>query len=85
MILTLSYILKMYIKEEVMLVKKTMNLPKELLEEAVRLTDSPTQTTAVILALQDLVRRKKLEKLLSLRGKDKVKFPEGFTRESRRR
>ena len=68
-----------------MLVKKTMNLPKELLEEAVRLTDSPTQTTAVILALEDLVRRKKLEKLVKLRGKDKVKFPKGFIQDSRGR
>jgi len=68
-----------------MLVKKTMNLPKELLEEAVSLTDSPTQTTAVILALQDLVRKKKLEKLLKLRGKDKVRFPKDFVDSSRRR
>jgi hypothetical protein len=68
-----------------MIVKKTMNLPKELLEEAVRLTDSPTQTTAVILALQDLVRKKKLEKLMKLRGKDKVKFAPEFSSNHGRR
>lgn len=49
-----------------MIVKKTMNLPKELLEEAVKLTDSPTQTTAVIIALQDLVRKKKVREVTEL-------------------
>ena len=67
-----------------MIVKKTMNLPKELLEEAVKLTDSPTQTTAVILALQDLVRKKKLEKLLDFKGKDKIKYEKDFVATSRR-
>ena len=67
-----------------MLVKKPLNLPKELLEEAVKLTDSPTQTTAVILALQDLVRKKGLEKLLKLRGKDAVKYEKEFVEKSRR-
>jgi hypothetical protein len=68
-----------------MLIRKTMNLPKELLEEAVKLTDSPTQTTAVIIALQDLVRKKKLEKLLKLKGKDKVAFTKDFISTSRKR
>jgi hypothetical protein len=68
-----------------MLVKKTMNLPKELLEEAVKLSDSPTQTSAVILALQEFVRKKKLEKLLKLRSKNKVTFTKDFVSKSRSR
>ena len=45
-----------------------MNIPKELLEEAVRLSGASTQTTAVIMGLEELVRRKKRERLAALRG-----------------
>ena len=52
-----------------MYVKKTMNIPKELLEEAVRVTGATTQTMAIVMGLQELVRKKKLLALLELRGK----------------
>ena len=52
-----------------MYVKKTMNIPKELLEEAVRVTGATTQTMAIVMGLQELVRKKKLLALLKLRGK----------------
>jgi len=56
------------------LIKKTLNLPKELLEEAVKITGATTQTMAVILGLEEIVRRKKLETLMKLKGKGLVNF-----------
>lgn len=66
-----------------MQVRKTMNLPKELLEEAVKATGAPTQTMAVVIALQEIVRKKKLSELAKLKGK--VKLDTKGLKESRRR
>lgn len=49
--------------------RTSMNIPKDLLSEAVKLTGVKTQTSAVILSLQEMIRRKKLERLFSLQGK----------------
>ncbi|MGC9577045.1 MAG: type II toxin-antitoxin system VapB family antitoxin [Desulfobacterota bacterium U4-17] len=51
------------------MMKTTMNIPNDLLEEAVRLTRARTKTEAVIWALRDLVRRRKIERLISQTGK----------------
>ena len=48
--------------------RTTMNLPKELLEEAQEASGTKTKTSAVILALQKLIDSKKIEKLRALRG-----------------
>jgi hypothetical protein len=48
--------------------RTSMKIPKDLLEEAVRLSGAPTQTMAVVMGLEELVRRKKLERLARLRG-----------------
>jgi hypothetical protein len=45
-----------------------MNIPRDLLEEAVRLSGAKTQTMAVVMGLEELIRRKKLERLARLRG-----------------
>ena len=49
-------------------IKKTVNLPKELIEKATRLSGATTQTMAIIMGLQELIRKKRLEALLKLRG-----------------
>ena len=53
-----------------------MNIPRELLKEAVALSGAPSQTVAVIFGLEELIRRKKLEKLSHLMGSDAIKLSE---------
>jgi hypothetical protein len=54
-----------------------MNLPKELLLEAQEVSGAPTQTMAVILGLEELIRKKRLEKLASLKGSGAIKLSKG--------
>lgn len=49
--------------------RTTMDLPKDLLEEARRVCGTKTMTGTVILSLQKLIDSKKIERLRSLRGK----------------
>lgn len=48
--------------------RTTLNLPDELLEEATALLQFTSKTDTVVLALQELIRRKKLEQLKALAG-----------------
>ena len=52
--------------------KKTLNIPVQLLAEARKLSGSTTETMAVVLGLEELIKRKKLEALLLLGGKGLV-------------
>jgi hypothetical protein len=49
--------------------KITLNIPEDLMRAAVSLSKSRTKSQAVIIALQEFVHRRKVEKLLSLEGK----------------
>lgn len=49
--------------------RTTLDIDKEVLDEVMRLTGERRKSKAVTKALQDYVRRKKIEKLLSLAGK----------------
>jgi hypothetical protein len=62
-----------------------MNIPKELLAEAVKLSGAPTQTIAVVMGLQELIRKKRLERLLTLQGTDAVVLGRRDLRAMRRR
>ena len=66
-----------------MLTRKTMNLPKDLLEAAVKATGATNQTMAVIIALKEIIRKSKLQELSNLKGK--VTIDQAYLRESRRR
>jgi len=48
--------------------RTTINIDKKLLDEAMKLTKAKTQTKAVSLALSELVRVKRLERLASRIG-----------------
>lgn len=48
--------------------RMTLDIPEPLMEEARRLLGTESETDAVILSLQDLVRRKRIEELKSLFG-----------------
>lgn len=58
-----------------------MNIPKDLVREAMRLSDAASQTQAVIMGLEELIRKKRLEKLAGLRGTGRV----AMTRDQLRR
>ena len=62
-----------------------MNIPRELLEEAVRVSGASSQTTAVVMGLQELIRKKRMERLLSLRGTDAVVLSDAELERQRRR
>ena len=51
-----------------------MNIPKDLVREAMRLSDAASQTQAVIMGLEELIRKKRLEKLAALRGSGRVQL-----------
>ncbi len=53
-----------------------MNIPRELLREAVAVSGAPSQTVAVIFGLEELIRRKKLERLSNLMGSGAIKLSE---------
>lgn len=60
--------------QKTLCIKKTINIPRELLKEAVKISGATTQTMAVIMGLKELVRQKKMEALLKLNGKGKIRF-----------
>jgi len=48
--------------------KTTLNLSKELLDEAVRLANARTKTQVVTLALEEFIRRRKVERIIDESG-----------------
>lgn len=48
--------------------KVSMNIPKELLEMAVKASGAKNKTEAVIIGLKDLIRKKKITDLIKLKG-----------------
>jgi hypothetical protein len=49
--------------------RATLNIPDELVKAAQEATGAKTKTEAIVIALKEVVRRKKIEELLALRGK----------------
>ncbi|MBF0560308.1 MAG: type II toxin-antitoxin system VapB family antitoxin [Nitrospirae bacterium] len=49
--------------------KTTLNIPNDLIKEAMTASDSRTKTDAVIAGLKELIRQKKIERVLSSAGK----------------
>lgn len=49
--------------------KTTLDLPDELVTEAMRLTDSHTQADVIVLALRELIKKNKVAGLKSYKGK----------------
>ena len=51
-----------------------MNIPRALLDEAVKVSGAKTQTTAVVMGLEELIRKKKVAQLLKLQATGAVKL-----------
>ena len=49
--------------------RTTIDIPEDLLHEAMRCTHVKTKTSAIILGLKELLRRGKIDHLRALRGK----------------
>ena len=49
--------------------RTTLDLPEELLNEAMKITSTGTKTGVIILALRELIRKSKISDLKSYRGK----------------
>jgi Arc/MetJ family transcription regulator len=49
--------------------KTTLDLPDELMEEAMQLTDIKTKTEVIIVALQELIKKNKVAELRTYKGK----------------
>ena len=49
--------------------RTTLDIPDDILTEAMLLAGTKNKTTTVIISLQELINRKKIEKLRALRGK----------------
>lgn len=62
--------------------RTTIELPGELVAEAMRVSHVKTKTTAIVLGLQELINKYRLEALRSLRGKVDLNLD---VRKSRRR
>lgn len=62
--------------------RTTLNLPEKLMDEARRLSGARTKTQAIIWGLEELARKKKLERLWKLRGRIRLSLD---LRKSRKR
>jgi hypothetical protein len=49
--------------------RATLNIPDDLVKEAQEAIGAKTKTEAIVVALKELVRRKKLAELIALKGK----------------
>jgi Arc/MetJ family transcription regulator len=52
--------------------RTTLDLPEELLHEAMKITHMRTKTNVIIHALQDLVQKNTIQKIKEYRGKLKL-------------
>jgi len=49
--------------------KTTLNIPESLIKKAMSLAKHKTKTETVVVALQEYIRKKKIEKILTYEGK----------------
>jgi hypothetical protein len=52
--------------------RATLNIPDELISEVQKLSGEKSKTKAIVSAMQEFVREKKLRRILELRGKIKI-------------
>ncbi len=65
--------------------RTSMNIPTDLLKEAVELSGASSQTLAVVLGLQELIRKKRLEKLASYKGSGVIQGSKKTLKKMRKR
>lgn len=54
--------------------RATLNIPDNLMSEVQKLSGEKSKTKAIVVAMEEFVRDKKIKKLLSLRGKIQIDY-----------
>ena len=54
--------------------RATLNIPDELISEVQKFSGEKSKTKAIVTAMEEFVRDKKMKKLLSLRGKIQIDY-----------
>jgi len=52
--------------------RATLNIPDELIEEVKKITGAKTKTEAIVVSLKEVIRKKRIENLLAMRGKVEI-------------
>ena len=52
--------------------RATLNIPDELISEVQKLSGEKSKTKAIIIAMKEFVRQKKIKELIALRGKIQI-------------
>lgn len=52
--------------------RATLNIPDDILQEVQKISGEKSKTKAIIVAMQEYVRQKKIKQLLALRGKIQI-------------
>ena len=54
--------------------RATLNIPDDLLDDVQSLSGEKSKTRAIVIAMEDFVRRRRMESLISLRGKVTIDY-----------
>ena len=54
--------------------RATLNIPDELLSKVQKISGEKSKTKAIVTAMQEYLRQKKIKELISLRGKIKIDY-----------
>jgi hypothetical protein len=59
---------------EVQIMRATLNIPDQIMSEVQQLTGQKSKTNAIVHVMEEFIRRKKVEELLSLKGKIHIDY-----------
>jgi hypothetical protein len=54
--------------------RATLNIPDELIAEVQNITGAKSKTKAVVTAIQEFIRKKRMEQLLALKGRIEIDY-----------
>ena len=54
--------------------RATLNIPDELIAEVQNITGAKSRTKAVVTAIQEFIRKKRMEQLLALKGRIEIDY-----------
>ncbi|MBI4686462.1 MAG: type II toxin-antitoxin system VapB family antitoxin [Nitrospirae bacterium] len=53
--------------------RTTLDIPEDLIKEAMKLSKSKTKKDSIIIAIEDFIKKKRVEKAISMEGRLKFK------------
>jgi hypothetical protein len=59
---------------EVLSMRATLNIPDDLIAEVQKISGEKSKTKAITTAMQEFIRRKKIEELIALKGKVRIDY-----------